>query len=925
MVTATEGKSALDRASWWQKLNLTKKTTLVAIAMSTLPLLLIGGVSYYFVNRTITEHITKEQEAKSVDLADKVKRSLDERYRDIQQMASLPIFADSRLRKMATAEEKARTLQRIIDDSEGLYLDIGIFTPDGEPIARSGIKPQHSGRQTPEFFGEKGEEDRLILAQPRLSQTTEDFSLSFSAPVKDTFTNETVAIIRVRATVADLENLLENSRDRTKTEYVLVDGNSQAFITNIDGWKGKQFLEEFPELREIGDRPQATVLEVLGRHSREKWLITSAPVPNSPDRPNLNWQGILLTKTSIAFATQQQLLLTFLWGTGYTAVFTGLLAAEMAKHLTRPIIASTQAVEKLGRGEPYTPLTIDGEDEVAALGTNLNLMAVQIHTLLAEKEARNGELALKIEEVKKARAAAEEANQAKSSFLANMSHELRTPMNAIIGYSEMLQEEAADLGQEDFIPDLQKIHVAGKHLLNLINDILDLSKIEAGRMEIYAETFEISDLIREIATTIHPLIEKNGNRLAIDCPDAIGSMHADVTKMRQSLLNLLSNAAKFTKSGCITLSVTSHTKYGQDWLRFQVRDTGIGISPTQIGKLFQAFTQADASTTRKYGGTGLGLAITKKFCQMMGGDIWVESSLGKGSTFTIELPRQGNMVRQPMQAEEASAAEFPACPMHTVLVIDDDPHIHDIVRRFLTKKGFLVKTAASGAEGIELAKQIQPDAITLDVMMPDMDGWTVLSALKADRDLARIPVTMMTIVDDKNLGYALGATDYLLKPLDRHALIATLEKYQLNPASSLVMVVDDEATTREMTRRQLEKEGWQTIEAENGAEALAKMREDVPDLIVLDLMMPKMDGFETIERLRENPEWALIPTIVLTAKELTQRDRDRLNGSVQKIFQKGSCDRQSLLLEVYTLVSGGIARQREAVREKSLNLTGWEK
>jgi CheY-like chemotaxis protein len=523
---------------------------------------------------------------------------------------------------------------------------------------------------------------------------------------------------------------------------------------------------------------------------------------------------------------------------------------------------------------------------------------------------RTAELAKSIEEAEKAKTEAERANQSKSTFLANMSHELRTPMNAIIGYSEMLQEEAEDLGQEDFIPDLQKIHSAAKHLLNLINDILDLSKIEAGKMELYLESFDTNTLIEDVVATITPLVEKNRNTLKVNLLANLGTMHSDLTKLRQSLFNLLSNASKFTENGTITLTVISYTQEGKDWISFQVSDTGIGMTPQQIAKLFQAFTQADASTTRKYGGTGLGLAITKKFCQMMGGDINVESELNKGSTFTIQLPIYVEKSIKVEPSEKYDEQSHCSGKNKTILVIDDDPTIHDLIKRFLSKQGFEVQTASSGQEGIRLAKEIEPEAITLDVMMPGMDGWTVLAALKADPQVAHIPVIMMTIVDNQNLGYALGATDYLLKPINRQQLVAVLDKYQSDQLSNSILVVEDDPDTREMLVRQLRKEGWQVVAVANGKEALVAIAANQPQLIVSDLMMPEMDGFELVYELRQNPQWRSIPVIIVTAKELNEIERQQLKGHVQKIFQKGVYQRQILLDELNNLLSEAISRQR---------------
>ncbi|WP_280156355.1 ATP-binding protein [Piscinibacter sp. XHJ-5] len=415
-----------------------------------------------------------------------------------------------------------------------------------------------------------------------------------------------------------------------------------------------------------------------------------------------------------------------------------------------------------------------GEEVVALMEFFSDEPAQPDDAVLAIMANIGGQLGRVIER-QRAEEALKRASQHKSQFLANMSHELRTPLNAIIGVSEMLQEDARDLNREDELEPLDRVLRAARHLLALINDILDLSKIEAGRMDLHAESFAIAPVIQDVVNTVGTLVAKNGNTLKVECPPDVGSMVADPTRIRQVLLNLVSNAAKFTEKGTITLRV-GRTE-GGDAIVIAVADTGIGMTAEQKARLFEEFVQADASTTRKYGGTGLGLAISRRFCQMMGGNITVESAPGQGSTFTVRLPAAQAAAshaplppRTPQPAARATHAE----PAPLVLVIDDDDSVRKVTTHFLEREGFSVATANGGREGLRLARELRPAAITLDVTMPDLDGWTVLAAIKGDPATAAIPVVLMTIVDEKNRGYSLGAADYMVKPVDWVGLAGVL-------------------------------------------------------------------------------------------------------------------------------------------------------
>jgi signal transduction histidine kinase/ActR/RegA family two-component response regulator len=486
-----------------------------------------------------------------------------------------------------------------------------------------------------------------------------------------------------------------------------------------------------------------------------------------------------------------------------SSCFALLVSSKLQKLISRPILHLEDTMRMVSANQNYEVRAARFYgDEIGSLIDGFNTMLSDIQQRDSALRSTNDELQTRTreleeevshrkraqEELLKAKHVAEEASRAKSTFLANMSHELRTPLNAIIGYSEMLEEEARESATAENVEDLQKIQSAGKHLLSLINDVLDLSKIEAGKMTLHLETFDVTTMIEEIVNTLQPAIEKNKNILRIHLANEVGAMRADVTKVRQILFNLLSNACKFTDHGVITVKVDQSNQQGEDWIRLQVADTGIGISAKQKENLFQEFAQADTSIARKYGGTGLGLAISHRFVQLMKGRIGVESQPGQGSTFTVHLPAQAKIETVDLIHAEGTGyipnvVSDMKTDRDTILVIDDDPAVRDLMSRFLGKLGFTVLTVGSGDEGLRLAKRVRPAVITLDVVMHDCDGWSVLRRLKADSELSKIPVIMVTIVDNEAMGLDLGAASYLIKPVDRDRLAVLIEKYRIARSS----------------------------------------------------------------------------------------------------------------------------------------------
>jgi signal transduction histidine kinase/CheY-like chemotaxis protein len=599
----------------------------------------------------------------------------------------------------------------------------------------------------------------------------------------------------------------------------------------------------------------------------------------------LNRQGVDLSEKTIAQAATQKAPVQTpdLKDAAPSPVLAILLRAGFRAVLIVPLLGpegliGMLVVRRKAPGE-FPQHTVDLLQTFAAQ----SVLGIQNANLFTEVEEKSRQL--------------EMASQHKSQFVASMSHELRTPLNAIIGLTEMMVSNAARFGTEKAAEPLRRVHRAGTHLLGLINQVLDLSKIEAGKLELSAETVNLAPLLEDVIGTARQLAEQNKNRLVVESPENLGTLTVDPMRLRQILLNLLSNACKFTKQGEVKLRV-KRVVDGRNWIEIAVADTGIGMTPEQQAKLFEEFTQADSSTARQYGGTGLGLAITRKLARMMGGDVTVTSEPGKGSVFTVRLPGSADSQARTPTSSDVRRSPTAGC----VLVIDDDAIARELIADHLKAEGFSVATAAGGLEGLKLAKELRPTAITLDVMMPDLDGWSVIATLRQDAELADIPVIMITIVDEHRRGIALGAAGYLTKPIDRERLHRLVNRFRAQVPPTRVLVVEDDAVQRERMRGWLEGPQWTVREAENGREALKRIQENKPDVILLDLMMPEMDGFAVVAALQKEASWRDIPVIVITSLDLDAKDRARLNSGVQSVLVKERFQPADLVERIRRLV-----------------------
>ena len=798
----------------------------------------------------------------------------------------------------------SRTLRGLRDRlnqgfGQSIYPEIFITDGYGANVAQTDRTPGY--RQSNEVWWQQAMENGLYVGDIAFDERADMYATDVAFRI-DNEAGHPLGVMKVVISLAEVQSIIDqqsmDERLVNRFNFMLFTGDHRIIHTNMHDLPAADDGAAYFTGLEIPSSASVVTAERKEQGTGKGLLSAYAFSQPHGGLPGLGWILLHEYHTDDIYQPIYRLQRKFILIALATALLAVIIGTGTAYSVSRRVRRLVRATKQFGEGRYIHPVNEKGTDELAILGQSFNEAGKLVLKELSKRKHTEAEL-------RKAKEMAEQANRAKSAFLANMSHELRTPMNAIIGYSEMLQEDAVDSGQQAFIPDLEKINAAGKHLLSLINDILDLSKIEAGRMDLYLERFDLSATLADIVSTVSPLIEKNTNTLELDAMEELGTMRADLTKLRQALFNLLSNAAKFTNNGVISLIARLEHRSDGDWVVLSVRDSGIGIAADQINRLFEDFTQADNSTTRNYGGTGLGLSITRRFCQMMGGDITAASHPGEGSTFTINLPAEVNALEAARavskqhpehgSAEETTATNPAAPDAQTILVIDDDDSTCDMLRRTIEKAGYAVVVATRAEEGLKQARACKPDAITLDVMMPGMDGWSLLSTLKADPELMHIPVIMLTMIDDKGMGYSLGAAEYLTKPVDRSRLLPLLEKYTHPESSAPVLVVDDNPEDRSILCRMLEGDGWTVAEAEDGKDALDAMRRASPAVIMLDLMMPVMDGFQFLHTIRKHEAWQRVPVIVLTAMELDERELADLNMHVETVIRKTETSPESIL------------------------------
>lgn len=650
--------------------------------------------------------------------------------------------------------------------------------------------------------------------------------------------------------------------------------------------------------------------------------LVDVAVPIMANEKFIGWARVAISGEDIAEGLQ----IISRDGVIYTviAILVGsLFAFVMARGMTSDMQKLVKVASSVSGGSAER-VKIDREDEIGNLAKDFNRMLDSLdrnsrfqrmleQELRSRRDLLEEQVRERTKELEQARDDALQATVAKSSFLASMSHELRTPLNSIIGFTGIVMDgEAGDLNEEQK-KQLGMVYNSSRHLLGLINDILDLSKVESGKQEVSKESFEVKPLLSELYDMMVPLADNKGLKLEVSCIPSCycessneelcskacpEMLYTDRGKLKQVLINLIGNALKFTEHGSVTISC--YVK--EDNLQIQVEDTGIGIDEEHLATIFEAFQQVDFGDTRQKEGTGLGLAISHEFMALLGGSLEVKSEPGKGSIFYLNIPIDDN-VSVPIKHKVSHTRDNGhSGEKKVILVVDDQADARALIKQYLERDGYDVIMSSHHDDALYQARTHKPFAITLDIMMPEPDGWSILAALKNDAETTSIPVILVTVLDEKNLGLSLGAVDYLQKPVEGPQLLAALNKIHLS--GNHILVVDDREQDAELLMTILEPHGYQVQYANSGEVALQAVDEEIPDIILLDLMMPNMSGFEVIRRIRAKDSIARdIPIIVVSAKSLTEAEQEYLQNNVEQVLVKGQFDKQTMLTEVSRLLS----------------------
>jgi diguanylate cyclase (GGDEF)-like protein len=832
--------------------------------------------------------------------------------------------SDPSLLKAILENEASFMLRGRVDKEPDTFCHFTVADSRGGLIATSHPVPNFS--YSDEAWWKEAMVGRPYLGSPHLcSAGRGNYNLIFGVPIMDSEDKEPVGVLKVEFLVPKILAPFKNFRYGKTGHLQILDSSGLVFAEAL-GVENASFPQSV--LKTVYQEDMGWTISIDEHYVKS--AIAFAPVKAK------DWHVVLTQEMSEIDAPLESLMWFSIAPWSFTVILLTLLGFNISrKMILTPISQLNKTAHQIGQGQLYHRLDIKTGDELEGLAHEFNTMAEKLSVSQEKLKTWNEELR---EEVVRRTAELEEANEElkdsrvelskknadlgsanlklremdrlKSEFLANMSHELRTPLTAIIGFSELLEDGVMGVMTEEQTDCVGNILTSGHHLLKLINDILDLSKIEAGKMELYPENFDLGVIISFINKTMAPLIKKKKQVLKIEMAEGISNIYADPGKIKQLLLNLVGNAIKFTPEGG---TITIGAEFKDSCFVLSVTDTGIGIKQEDMERIFQEFQQGEGSTSREYEGTGLGLTLTRKLTEMHGGKLEVESEEGKGSKFTAYIPfkleKRSSLrkeeIRPVEESRETKEMPIPSAVKETqplILVVENDPKLSRLLSVYLTQAGYRVEAAADGDEAIKKAVELQPFAITLEIMLPKKDGWEVMQELKAMPETRDIPVIIVSMVENQELGFSLGALDYLVKPVTREDLLGSLEGYsgktRFTKGAINILVVDDDSKILEFLSTILKKEGYHVSSATEGVEGLRMAVEQLPDLIIIDLMMPKVSGFDVIREIKKHPEAKEIPILVLTAKDLSKEEKKTLLEDVAKVVMKGEVSRVDLVDEI---------------------------